>query len=135
MNYPVPITKLPIIKDKWLNTLIKYEKDYYIKDIIENICQKTYQWILSKNDLILISDYESFQSDFIDMIIQNYNSFEYFFFSILSIIMSEYFELKYLEEINELFNEHTQFINHLFTKIPNWSYRALLLTAKKRDRP
>ena len=70
MNYPVPITKLPIIKDKWLNTLIKYEKDYYIKDIIENICQKTYQWILSKNDLILISDYESFQSDFIDMIIQ-----------------------------------------------------------------
>tara|TARA_B100001559_G_C15940934_1_gene367643 strand:- start:79 stop:285 length:207 start_codon:yes stop_codon:yes gene_type:complete len=33
--------------------------------------------------------------------------------------MSEYFELKYLEEINELFNEHTQFINHFNVYINN----------------
>ena len=26
---PIPITKIKISKDKWLNTLIKYEKDYY----------------------------------------------------------------------------------------------------------
>lgn len=68
----IPITKLKINKDKWLNTSIRYENDMYIKDIIEIMCQKTYQWILSKDDLTIITDYETFQENFIDLMYDKY---------------------------------------------------------------
>ena len=56
----IPITKLKMNKEKWLNTLIQYENDMYIKDVIEIMCQKTYQWILSKDDLTIITDMKPF---------------------------------------------------------------------------
>ena len=68
----IPITKLKINKDKWLNTSIRYENDMYIKDIIEIMCQKTYQWILSKDDLTIITDYETFHENFIDLMYDKY---------------------------------------------------------------
>ena len=71
-NILIPITKLKINKDKWLNTLIQYEEDYTIKDVIEIMCQKTYQWILSKDDLTIITDYETFHKEFTDLIYQKY---------------------------------------------------------------
>ena len=68
----IPITTIKISKDKWLNTPIKYEEDYYIKDVIELIFQKTYQWVHSKNDIELITDYETFKSNFINCIYNKY---------------------------------------------------------------
>ena len=68
----IPITKLKMNKDKWLNTLIQYEEDYTIKDVIEIMCQKTYQWILSKDDLTIITDYETFHKEFTDLIYDKY---------------------------------------------------------------
>ena len=35
---PIPITKVKITKERWMNTPIQYEKDMYIKDIIEMMC-------------------------------------------------------------------------------------------------
>ena len=32
-NILIPITKLKMNKNKWLNTLIQYENDMYIKDV------------------------------------------------------------------------------------------------------
>lgn len=71
-NILIPITKLKMNKNKWLNTLIQYENDMYIKDVIEIMCQKTYQWILSKDDLTIITDYETFHKEFTDLIYQKY---------------------------------------------------------------
>ena len=68
----IPIIKLKMNKDKWLNTLIQYEEDYTIKDVIEIMCQKTYQWILSKDDLTIITDYETFHKEFTDLIYDKY---------------------------------------------------------------
>ena len=68
----IPITQLKISKDKWLHTHIQYEEDYTIKDIIENMCQKTYQWILSKDDLTIITNYETFKEQFTNLIYDKY---------------------------------------------------------------
>ena len=68
----IPITQLKISKDKWLHTLIQYEEEYTIKDVIEIMCQKTYQWILSKDDLTIITDYETFQEQFTNLIYDKY---------------------------------------------------------------
>ena len=43
----IPITKLKMNKEKWLNTPIKYEDDFFVKDVLEQMSQKTYEWILS----------------------------------------------------------------------------------------
>ena len=73
MNHKlIPITKLKISKDKWLTTPIQYEEDYTIKDVIEIMCQKMYQWILSKDDLTTITDYETFHEHFTTLIYDKY---------------------------------------------------------------
>jgi len=73
MDYKlIPLTSLKISKDKWLTTPIQYEEDYTIKDVIEIMCQKTYQWILSKDDLTTITDYETFHEQFTNLIYDKY---------------------------------------------------------------
>tara|TARA_B110001450_G_C17373133_1_gene380511 strand:- start:389 stop:613 length:225 start_codon:yes stop_codon:yes gene_type:complete len=52
----IPITKIRIDKNKWLSTLIKYETDIYNNDITNDITEMILQWILEKDDLIIISD-------------------------------------------------------------------------------
>ena len=103
---PIPITQLPISKERWLTTRIQYEDNYYIRDVLETICKKSYQWIASKNDLYLTTDYETFYKYFLSMIYE-----EYFCTSKKKDTfpdISEYFELKYLEEVNQLFKECLQ---------------------------
>tara|TARA_B100001094_G_C18174624_1_gene797167 strand:- start:1532 stop:1753 length:222 start_codon:yes stop_codon:yes gene_type:complete len=68
----IPITRIKISKEKWLNTPIKYEDDYFVKDILEIICQKTYQWILSKGDLSVDSDYATFKEQLINRFYNQY---------------------------------------------------------------
>ena len=68
----IPITKLKIPKDKWLNTPIQYEEDLFIKDIVEILSQKTYHWIVSKDDIEVIQDYDSFNKEFINLLYTKY---------------------------------------------------------------
>ena len=64
----IPITKLKISKEKWLNTPIQYEENLFIKDIVEILSQKTYHWIVSKDDIEVIQDYDSFNKEFINLL-------------------------------------------------------------------
>ena len=64
----VPITKIKISKDRWLNTPIQYEDDLFIRDIVDILCTKVYNWINSKSDFYLVMDYDSFKIQFIQFI-------------------------------------------------------------------
>tara|TARA_B110000858_G_scaffold166436_1_gene193724 strand:+ start:2157 stop:2378 length:222 start_codon:yes stop_codon:yes gene_type:complete len=68
----IPITRIKISKDKWLNTKIKYEEELRIKDILDGMCHKSYNWILSKGDLDVICDYDTFKEDFINLCYDKY---------------------------------------------------------------
>jgi len=98
-TFPLPITKMKVSKDRWLMTKIKYEEDLTIKDILEDMMNKTYEWINDRNDLEHVSDYDSFKNNFIQTFYEKiaYDSI------FMSVSEEELFNLKYLEEINELF--------------------------------
>lgn len=102
MNHLVPITKMKIPIDKWLNTKVKYEEVLTIKDILEDMSTKTYEWIIDKDDLSLVTDYDSFKNDFINLMYNydvkhNYDNYH------MSETEEDLFDLKYLEDINSLF--------------------------------
>jgi len=67
----IPITRLKISKEKWLNTKIKYE-ELKIENILNEMCHKSYDWILSKGDLDVICDYDTFKEDFINLCYDKY---------------------------------------------------------------
>ena len=71
-NHLMPITRIKISKDKWLNTKIKYEEELTIENILDEMCQKSYDWILSKGDLDVICDYDTFKEDFINLCYDKY---------------------------------------------------------------
>lgn len=68
----IPITRIKIPKDKWLNTPIQYEKNLFIKDIIEIMSREAYSWIVSKEDIVPKMDYDSFNTEFINLIYTKY---------------------------------------------------------------
>ena len=72
INIPIPVTKMKLSKDKWLKTPVKYDNNLVVKDIIEEMCEKTYQWIDSKSDLDCISDYDTFKIQFINFLYDKY---------------------------------------------------------------
>ena len=69
---PQIITKIKISKEKWLNQKIKYENDTLFKDIIEEMCFKTYEWMNTKDDFNIIIDYDSFKIEFINLMYNKY---------------------------------------------------------------
>ncbi len=68
----IPIVQSKIEKDRWLNTPIKYETDYFIKDVLEIMCQKIYLWMNSQSDINVITDYDSFKDEYINLIYNKY---------------------------------------------------------------
>ena len=68
----IPITKLKISKEDWLETVVKYDDELKVADIIDEMCEITYSWIMKKNDLDLVTDYDSFQIHFINLLYDNY---------------------------------------------------------------
>jgi len=68
----VPITRLKITKEKWLEQPIKYEEDMKVKDIVEKMAYKSYEWINMKSDLDVVSEYDSFKNDFINFLYDKY---------------------------------------------------------------
>tara|TARA_B100002019_G_scaffold248159_1_gene226966 strand:+ start:87 stop:539 length:453 start_codon:yes stop_codon:yes gene_type:complete len=111
MNPPIPITKMKISKDKWLNTKVKYEENLTVKDILEDMNDKTYEWIIDKDDLALVTDYDSFKNEFIQLI-YNYEVKHNYDMNHMSETEEQLFDLKYLEEISELFNEYKETDNY-----------------------
>ena len=68
----IPIVKSKIEKDRWLNTPIKYENDFFVKDVLEIMCQKAYSWMKSKPDMNVLIDYDSFKDEYINLIYNKY---------------------------------------------------------------
>ena len=68
----VPITKLKISKEEWLQTPLKYDEEVVLQDIVEEMCDKTYSWLTSKEDIDILSDYSSFKADFINLLYDKY---------------------------------------------------------------
>ena len=102
MNPLVPITKMRVSIDRWLNTKVKYEEVLTIKDILEDMSTKTYEWIIDKDDLALVTDYDSFKNDFINLMYDyevrhNYDNYH------MSETEEDLYDLKYLECVNDLF--------------------------------
>ena len=112
---PLPITKMKVPKDKWLMTKIKYEEDLTIKDILQDMMNKTYEWINYKDDLDNVSDYDSFKNNFIQLFYDKpiYDSI------FMTVSEEELFDLKYLEEINELFLSLKEFSDYYRLKLYN----------------
>ena len=69
---PIPITKIKISFNDWLNLPIKYEDNIFLKDILLDISQKTYQWILNQDELNHISDFNDFHNNFLQMMYNKY---------------------------------------------------------------
>ena len=72
MNPLVPIAKVKMSKDRWLNTKVKYEDELTVKDILEDMASKSYKWILKKDDLSINQDYISFKEEFINLMYNKY---------------------------------------------------------------
>ena len=68
----IPITKIKISKEEWLELPIKYDDELEVKDIIGEMCDKTYSWIESRDDLDVVTDYDSFKTDFINLLYDKY---------------------------------------------------------------
>ena len=100
--YPVPITKMLIPIDRWLSQKIKYEEDLTVKDILEDMSDKTYEWIIDKDDLALVTDYDSFKNDFINLM-YNYDVKHNYDMNHMTHSEEDLYDLKYLEDINSLF--------------------------------
>ena len=98
----VPITKVKMSKDRWLNTKVKYEDELTVKDILEDMTDKTYEWLSEKDDLALVTDYDSFKNDFISLM-YDYNKRHNYDMDHMSSSEEDLYDLKYLEEINSLF--------------------------------
>ena len=101
-SHLVPITKTKIHIDKWLNTKVKYEENLTVKDILEDMSTKTYEWIIDKDDLALVTDYDSFKNDFIHLM-YNYDVKHNYDMNHMSETEEDLYDLKYLEDINSLF--------------------------------
>ena len=102
MNPLVPITKMKIPIDRWLTQKVKYEENLTVKDILEDMSTKTYEWIIDKDDLALVTDYDSFKNDFIHLMYNYENRHNYDNYH-MSSSEENLYDLKYLEEINSLF--------------------------------
>jgi hypothetical protein len=111
MNPLVPITEMSVSKDRWLNTKVKYEENLTLKDILEDMSTKTYEWIIYQEDLSLVTDYDSFKNDFISLI-YNYETKHEYDMNHMSETEEDLYDLKYLEEISELFNEYKETDNY-----------------------
>lgn len=98
----IPITQNKINKNKWLNTKIKYDNTLNLNDILIDMSKNIYLWINNLTEYHLNTNKESFNNNFINMI---YNKYLYKskYLHIDDTYEFNYFELKYLEEINQLY--------------------------------
>jgi len=58
--------------DRWLTTQIQYEDNYTIKDVVELLTDKVWNWIDSQEDLYVHQDYFTFKEQFIKFLYITY---------------------------------------------------------------
>ena len=116
MDPLIPITKMKISKERWLSTKVKYEENLTVKDILEDMSTKTYNWILSQDDLSINQDYDSFKNDFIHLM-YDYEVRHNYDMNHMTSSEEDLYDLKYLECINSLFLELKKLDNYYNTNI------------------
>jgi hypothetical protein len=124
MNPLVPITKTKISKERWLSTKVKYEENLTVKDILEDMSTKTYEWIIDKDDLALVTDYDSFKIDFIHLM-YDYEVRHNYDMNHMSSSEEDLYDLKYLEDINRLFLELKKLDDYYNTNIIQGDFNEL----------
>lgn len=124
MNTPLPITRMRIPIDRWLNKKVKYEENLTLKDILEDMNDKTYEWIIDKEDLSLICDPDSFKNDFINLM-YNYDVKCDYVMNHMSETEEDLYDLKYLEDINSLFLSLKNLDDNYNTKIIQGDFNKL----------
>ena len=102
--------------DIWLNQKIKYEENLTVKDILEDMSTKTYEWIIYQDDLALVTDYDSFKNDFIHLM-YDYENKRNYDMDHMSSSEEDLYDLKYLEDINRLFLELKKLDDYYNTNI------------------
>lgn len=122
----IPITKIKINKEKWLNTKIKYEKKMIINDVLNNMSKIILKWIYNLKDYDLNTDKDSFIHDFKTMIYDKYLSeIDKKYDNLEYTEDYQYFELKYLEEIYSLYilcKKQSDIYNLSFFENKNFMY-------------
>ena len=74
----IPILYHKISKERWLERKLPYETDgtdetdFCTADILEDMSLRVYQWLSTKDDLEVTIDYDSFQTDFINLLYDKY---------------------------------------------------------------
>ena len=68
----IPITKIKIEKQKWLETKIKYENNKNIKEVLEEMSFNIYKWLYNQEEFNTIVDYETFKNNFINLVYDKY---------------------------------------------------------------
>ena len=68
----VPILYHKISLERWLERKLPYETEYCTRDIVEEMSLRVYQWLSTKDDLEVTIDFDSFQTDFINLLYDKY---------------------------------------------------------------
>jgi hypothetical protein len=123
-SYPLPITKMRIPMDRWLSKKVKYEENLTFKDILEDMNDKTYEWIVNKEDLSFVIDYDSFKNDFINLM-YNYDVKHNYDMNHMTHSEEDLYDLKYLEDINSLFLSLKNLDDYYNTKIIEGDFNKL----------
>ena len=103
MNSLIPITKIDISKEHWLNTSIKYETNFTINNILCKLAYETYSLMNNLEDYNIIIDYNSFIDSFINMIYTTYLLKKPIIYPYELDDNYDFYDLKYSERINNLF--------------------------------
>jgi hypothetical protein len=81
----------------WLRSPIRYETDYYVEDVLDEMCALVEAWMASKDDLELTMDINSFSQEYKTAMFHGHET-------TATIPSEDYFDLTYLEETHALFN-------------------------------
>tara|TARA_B100001287_G_scaffold36658_1_gene26085 strand:+ start:6269 stop:6760 length:492 start_codon:yes stop_codon:yes gene_type:complete len=119
MNNLIPITQVKILKNTWIKTKIKYENDMTIYNLLCKLAYETYLLMNTFEDFNIIIDYTSFIDSFIDMIYRSYIIKENIKYSYELDENYDYYDLKYSDQINELFLYFIEMTNYFSVELFN----------------
>jgi hypothetical protein len=91
--------------ERWLATSIRYETDYTVKDVLNEMWGLVDAWIASKEDLEPTMDPASLETEYTRVMFQGHESTR-------STPAEDYFDLKYLEETYALFQRSRELAFH-----------------------
>ena len=91
---------------KQLRRPIAYESHVYVIDIVDRICSDIYRWITEQKDLECEIDYDSFFKKYVRVFYQGFQT------RYPSDTVTDYFDLKYLEKISEIYESGKKVAQH-----------------------